>query len=102
MTEARNLRLIASLHCCEYQTDAECFIEDALPWGRRRLVVRYDNGGCAGRREFVAGIPDDWSEQDVMDLLLSPMKDPSAPYPSWEVPVRAFGSPKLLRWWEPR
>jgi hypothetical protein len=50
----------------------------------------------------VESIPDDWSEQDVMDLLLSPMKDPSAPYPSWEVPARAFGSPKLFRWWEPR
>jgi hypothetical protein len=31
-----------------------------------------------------------------MDLLLSPMKYPSAPYPSWEVPARAFGSPKTV------
>jgi len=44
MTEARNFRLIASLHCSEYQTDAKCFIEDALPSGQR-LVVRHDNGG---------------------------------------------------------
>jgi hypothetical protein len=102
MTEARNLRLIASLRCSEYQTGAKCFIDDALPSGRRRLVVHYDNGGYAGRREFTAGIPDDWSEQDVMDLLLSPMKHPGSPYPSWEVPARAFGRPKLFRWWEPQ
>jgi hypothetical protein len=97
MTEARNLRLIASLRFSEYQTGAKCFIDDALPSGRRRRVVHYYNGGYAGRREFTASIPDDWSERDVMDLLLSPMKDPSAPYPSWEVTARAFGSPKLFR-----
>jgi hypothetical protein len=52
MTEARNLRLIASLRCTEYQTGAKCFIDDALPSGRRRLVVHYDNGGYAGRPEL--------------------------------------------------
>jgi hypothetical protein len=98
LTVARNLRLIASLHCSEYQTGAKCFIDDALPSGPRRL---YDNGGYAGRRELAACIADDWSEQDVMHLLLSPMKDPSAPYPSWEVPARALGSHKLFRWWSP-
>jgi hypothetical protein len=80
MTEARNLRLIASLRCSEYRTGATCFINSALPSGRRRLVVHCDNGGYAERREFTASIPDDSSEQDVMNLLLSPMKDPSAPY----------------------
>jgi hypothetical protein len=102
MAEARNLKLIASPRCSEYQTGATCFIDSALPSGRRRLVVHCDNGGYAGRREFTASIPDDSSEQDVMNLLLSPMKDPSAPYPSWEVPARAFGSHELFRWWEPQ
>jgi hypothetical protein len=30
------------------------------------------------------------------------MKDPSAPYPAWEVPTRANGSPMLYEWWEGR
>jgi hypothetical protein len=28
------------------------------------------------------------------------MKDPSAPYPAWEVPARANGSPMLYEWWK--
>jgi hypothetical protein len=55
--------------------------------------VHYDNGDYARRREFTAGIPDGWSEQDLMDLLSSPMKHPSS---SYQVPARAFGSPKLF------
>ena len=48
MAEARNLKLIASLRCSEYQTGATCFIDSAVPSGRRRLVVHCDNGGYAG------------------------------------------------------
>jgi hypothetical protein len=32
------------------------------------LIVHYEKGAP----EFVAGIPDDWSEENVIDLLLSP------------------------------
>ena len=65
MAEARNLKLIASLRCSEYQTGATCFIDSAVPSGRRRLVVHCDNGGYAGRREFTASIPDGWSERTL-------------------------------------
>lgn len=40
-------------------------------------------GGYKGDPEFLAGIPDEWTEQAVLDLILWPMKDPSAPYTAW-------------------
>jgi hypothetical protein len=36
----------------------------------------------------------------VLDLILWPMKDPSPPYPAWEVPARTYGSPMLYEWWK--
>ena len=36
-----------------------------------------------GDPEFLAGIPNEWIDQAVLDLILWPMKDPSAPYPAW-------------------
>lgn len=91
-------KLIASLHCREYTTDAKLYIEDTLP-GQRHLVAEYETGGYGGAPEFAAAIPNDWSDEDVIDLILWPMKSPSAPYPAWEVPARAYGSETLFRWW---
>jgi hypothetical protein len=34
------------------------------------LVVHYERGGHNGAPEFIAGIPDDWSEENVIDLIL--------------------------------
>ena len=99
MPDARKLRPIATAYCKEYKTDAKFFIQDEHPSGRRHLVVQYEKGGYGGRPEFAAGIPDDWSEQEVLDLLLWPM-NPSAPYPGWEVPARVEGSPVLFRFWK--
>jgi hypothetical protein len=94
-------RLIASLFCKQYKTEAKVYIEgpSAEGWPARGLLVQYENGGYGGRPEFGAVIPNDWSEEDVMDLLLWPMKSPKAPYPAWEVPARVHGSPILFRWW---
>jgi len=99
MTETRKLRLIASAYCAQYKTDAEFFIEDEHPSGFRHLIVKYATGGYGGQPEFGAAIPDEWTEQEVSDLLLWPMKASDAPYPPWEVPSRAYGSPSLFRWW---
>src|SRR3974377_867356 len=93
----RSLKLIAALYVRQYKTDAKFFIEDPHPSGKRHLVAQYEKAGLG---EFSAGIPDDWSEVDVIALLLWPMKNPRAPYPAWEVPARAFGRPELFRWWE--
>ena len=66
----------------------------------RHLVVVYEEGGYLGDPEFLAGIPNEWIDQAVLDLILWPMKDSSAPYPAWQVPARANGSPMLYEWWK--
>jgi hypothetical protein len=98
MRDAITLRPIGSAHCSQYDTEAKFYIDEAVS-GRRDLVVHYEKGGYRGDSEFVAGIPDDWTEENVTDLLLWPMKSQDAPYPAWEVPARAYGSPMLFRWW---
>jgi hypothetical protein len=100
-----NSRAIATARCAPYACEAAFFIK-SYESGKRALVVRYDENYVGpqlptvdGQRQFETGVPDDWSERDVMDLLLWPMKDPNAPYPAWEVPARAYGSATLFRWW---
>jgi hypothetical protein len=62
--------------------------------------VVYDKGGHGGRKEFITGIPKEWTEKELEGLILWPMKDPeAAPYPPWEIPERVFGKTKLFRWW---
>ena len=47
-----------------------------------------------------SGIPDGWAVENVQDLIFWPMKNPNSPYPAWEVPARAYGSPTLYAWWK--
>jgi hypothetical protein len=96
MTDAR--KLIGSVYCKQYKTDANFYIDEAHPSGQRHLVVQYEKGGYQGDPEFAAAIPDDWNEEELHNLMLEPM-NPKAPYPAWEVPARAFGSDTLFRWW---
>jgi hypothetical protein len=63
------------------------------------LVVHYDKGGHNGAPEFVAGIPDGWSEENVIDLILRPLEDANTQYPAWEVPARVYNCGSLFRWW---
>jgi len=98
MRDVSNLKPIGSAHCKQYNTQAKFYIEVA-PAGQRHLVVHYEKGGYHGVPEFVAGIPEDWTEQNVIDLIMWPMKEREAPYPPWEVSARAYGSPALFRWW---
>jgi hypothetical protein len=95
--EERKLEFIGSLFCKQYQTEASFYIEPPRSAGAvRHLVAQYANS----RKEFAAVIPDDWSREDVLELLFWPMKDPAAPYPAWEVPARAFASPRLFAFWK--
>jgi hypothetical protein len=93
-TGALNQKLIGEVYCRQYQAEAKFYIRD-WPDDSRELCVVYDNG----RDEFVSEIPAPWTEQDVLDLIFWPMKDPDAPYPAWEVPARVYGSWSLFRWW---
>jgi hypothetical protein len=98
---------IGAVFCDQYQCEAEFYIDEAHSSGQRHLIVRYEEGYSGrtdlpimnGSPQFAAGIPDDWSEQDVTNLVLYPMKSPDAPYPAWEVAARAYGSATLFRWW---
>jgi len=107
MTGTVKLKLLCSAHCKQYNSDARFFIDEAHPSGQPHLIVQYGDGYGGrddlpivdGHPQFAAGIPKDWTEQDVMDLILWPMKSPAAPYPAWEVPARVHGSSELFRWW---
>ena len=58
-----NLKCLGSMFCVQYQTKATFYVEPAKDHGSvRHLEVHYENG----RPPFRAGIPDDWSEADVM------------------------------------
>jgi len=96
--DARSLRPICSLYCKQYGSDAKLYIDEAHPSGKRHLVVQYEKGGFRGAKEFAASIPDDWTEDRVMDLIFWPMNS-DAPYPAWEVPARAHGSIFLTDDW---
>jgi hypothetical protein len=74
MRDASTLKPIGSAHCPQYNTEAKFYIDAAHKSGHRHLIVHYERGGYQGAAEFVAGIPDDWSEENVIDLLLRPMK----------------------------
>jgi hypothetical protein len=98
MREVSTLKPIGSAHCPQYNTGAKFYIDTAHKPGHRHLVVHYEKGGYQGAPEFVAGIPNDWTEQNVIDLILHPM-DANTQYPAWEVAARSFGSESLFRWW---
>jgi hypothetical protein len=100
MPDVSKLKFICSSFCTQYRSDAKFCIDEAHASGLRHLVVVYEKGGYGGDPNFMAGIPDGWTDQAVMDLILWPMKDPKAPYPAWEVPARAHGSPMLFAWWK--
>jgi len=99
MHDVSKLKLLCSCFCKVYQSEAKFYVEDRHPWGIRHLVVVYDKGGHDGRKEFITGIPKEWTENDVESLILWPTKDPEEPYPAWEIPARAFGKAQLFRWW---
>jgi len=95
----RTRTLICTTWCAQYTTEAMFYLTDELP-GQRGLVVEYAKGGFRGEsREFGTAIPNDWTDDDVLEIIHLRMKSPTAPYAPWEVPARAFGSPELFRFW---
>jgi hypothetical protein len=96
------MELICHAYCKQYKTEATFYIEPAKPPALRRLVVQYEDTQHMPypTSEFAASIPDDWTMDFLIEnFLLWPMK-PQAPYPRWEVPARAHGSPMLFAFWE--
>jgi hypothetical protein len=98
MRDVSKLKFLCSSFCKQYQSEAEFYIDEATVPGFRHLVVIYEKGGYGRAKEFEAGIPKAWTDQDVENLILWPMKDPKAPYPAWEVPARVHGKAVLFEW----
>jgi hypothetical protein len=97
MRDVSKLRFLCSSFCKEYQSEAKFYIDEANDSETRHLIVVYEKGGYGGGKEFAASIPKAWTDEDVLNLILLPIKDPKAPYPAWEVPARTNGSPMLAR-----
>ena len=87
MQDVRSNKPFYSCFCKEYQSEAQFFVR-THPMGARSLVVIYEAGGFG----FAAGIPQHWTDERLLELILWPMKDIDACYPAWEMPARAFGS----------
>ena len=108
MSDARDLKLIGTMFCKQYQCEAKFYIDEAHPSGQRHLIVHYGEGSSGrddleivdGHPQFAAAIPDDWTEKDVTDLLLWPRPTlQGRSWPAWEIPARDYGSETLFRWW---
>jgi hypothetical protein len=105
--DAGKLRLIASMFCKQYGSEAKFYLDEAHPSGQRHLIVHYGEGYSGrddleivdGHPRFAAAIPAHWTENDVTDLLLWPRPLPGRPWPAWEIPARDHGSSELFRWW---
>src|SRR6516164_996869 len=68
----RRLKRI-EVHCPEYETTATIRINDAHSSGTDHLEVDYrspDHG------HFTIAIPDDWTDQDLLELIFLPPRDP--------------------------
>jgi len=90
--EKRNLKQIGKQWCQQYMSEVTLFIEPQAPSGRR-LVAQYEEGSYKDAPEFAAGIPDDWTEKDILRFIDLPG---SKKFPAWEIPARVHGSAVLM------
>jgi hypothetical protein len=99
--KTRKLKSI-ELYCPEYKTNATIsVVEKHPPTGTPHLVVNYESGGHEGKGVFAAGIPDDWGDDDLVELIFLPIAErKDRNWPAWEVPSRDWGSPRLFRFWK--
>jgi len=87
------LRPLGNTFCPQYQTQAHFFIEAAEPNDVRHLVVQYANG----RRECRVGLPREWTDDRLLNLvLLNPLWE-GLSYPVWEHSDRYFAN-SMLTW----
>jgi hypothetical protein len=77
MRDVSKLKFIGESFCSQYQSQAKFYIDEAHTSGLRHLVVVYENGDA----DFLAGIPDEWADENVQDFIFWPMKNPNSPYP---------------------
>jgi hypothetical protein len=96
-TVARRLKRI-ELYCPEYNTTAAIRINDAHSSGTDRLEVDYRS---PDHSHFTIAIPDDWTDQDLLELIFLPPRDEGPRnWPAWEIPAYQFVSSRLFRFWK--
>jgi hypothetical protein len=96
MRDVSKLKFICSLFCKKYEDEPKFYIDEVHPSGLRHLVVVYSD---PKRREFLAGVPNNWTDAMVLEIIQRPVKERD-PYPSWEMPARMYGRPTLFAFWE--
>jgi hypothetical protein len=93
----RRLKRI-EVYCPEYETTATIRINDAHSSGTDHLEVDYRS---PDHSHFTIAIPDDWTDQDLLDLIFLPPRDPGPRnWPAWEIPAYEFVSIRLFRFWK--
>ena len=96
-TVPRRLKRI-EVYCPEYETTATIRINDAHSSGTDHLEVDYRS---PDHSHFTIAIPDDWTDQDLLDLIFLPPRDPAPrSWPAWEIPAYDFVTFKLFRFWK--
>jgi len=93
----RRLKRI-ELYCPEYKTTAAIRINDAHSSGTDHLEVDYRS---PDHSHFKIAIPDDWTDQDLLELIFLPPRDEGPRnWPAWEIPAYQFVSSRLFRFWK--
>jgi hypothetical protein len=93
----RRLKRI-EVDCPEYNTTATIRINDAHSSGIDHLEVDYRS---PAHSHFTIVIPDDWTDQDLLELIFLPPRDPGPRnWPAWEIPAYQFVASTLFRFWK--
>src|SRR5262249_535319 len=80
----RRLKRI-EVYCPEYETTATIRINDAHSSGTNHLEADYRS---PDHSHFTIEIPDDWTDQDLLQLIFLPPRDPGkGNWPAWEIPA---------------
>ena len=94
---ARRLKRI-EVHCPEYETTATIRVNDAHSSGTDNLEVDYRS---PDHSHFTIAIPDDWADQDLLELIFLPPREPGPRnWPAWEIPAYEYVSFRLFRFWK--
>ena len=64
-------------------------------------MTDYEKGGYKGQKQVAAAIPDDWTDQDLLDLIFQPpRKGTGRDWPPWEIPAADHAAFTLFRFWK--
>ena len=77
MRDVSKLKFIGSSFCSQYRSQAKFYIDEMHALGMRHLVVVYEND----EHDFIAGIPDEWADENVQDFIFWPRKIRTRPIP---------------------